>query len=333
MKILYTFIWPIRIWQFCALTPLSVSSKTAWPSKNAFLKGFAVVSLVGHLICFAFSMYFNKSYIDWTQKQFAVYHDIFVTAAAHVVVCAVVIESIVKINLQIELLERLNRIDYAIQYKTHIKIDYKKCQQQNTLGTMAWIFWHLFCGGVILFHYYWIDDLRNLLGWAVYCLPLIVYSLQYQRMILYVHQIGQRFRMLNQYLLDNFMTSISDGSAWSLILAIKGYTETEDRQHQIDQTESRFRLFEIRNVYQQLAEASDVINVIFGYSLPMCIAVDSHKMLSNIYWLFVVWLNHEGSGAAIAPALWLTLNLLHLLALTYICQTTSKEVTHFICRL
>lgn len=327
MKILSTFIWPIRIWQLFALTPLSVSAKTAWPKKNLFLKFIACIWLIVYLVLFVVSMYFNKSYIDWEQKQFAVYHDIFSAGVIHVLLCIVVGESIEKIQLQIELMERLNRIDYAIQYKTQIKIDYKQYQQQNTHGSCAWIGWHLFCCTTTALYYYCMNDQSNLLGWLIYALPLFVYSLHYQRIVLFVHQLGARFRVLNQYLLDNFSTSVADGSDLSLILGIKGYREVEWNQQQFDSNESRAKLLEMRNVYQQLAEACDTVNALFGHSLPACIAVDFHKVMSNIYWLFVVWLNHHGWGAAIAPALWLSLNISHLFALTYMCQKTTKEVS------
>lgn len=327
MKTLTTFIWPIRIWQISALIPLSVSTKTAWPKPNTFLKYFALTSLFAHFVCFCVAMYYNEEYIDWTQKQFAVIHDIFAVAAVQMLVCVVVGESIKKIDLQIDFLKRLSRIDYAIQYKTQIKINYKKYQSQNSLGTFVWLAWHLFCLTTVFMYYYSVDNVRELLMWSIYAIPLFVYSLQYQRIILYVHQIGERFRVLNQYLLDNFSTCGVEGSAWDLITAIKGYSRSEIIQPITDMNEARVKLLEVRHVYQQLAEACDAINTIFGQSLPMCIAVDFHKVLSNIYWLFLVWLDHQGFGESIAPTLWLSLNLVHLIPLTYTCQATSKEVS------
>lgn len=275
-------------------------------------------------------MYYNKSYIDWTQKQFAVYHDIFSAGIVHVLLCIVVGESIIKIPMQVEFMELLNRIDYAIQYKIQIKIDYKQYQKENMIGSVMWISWHLFSCSVVALYYYCIEDESNLLGWYIYALPLFVYSLQFQKNALFVHQMGQRFLVLNQYLIDNFVTNVADGSDLSLILGIKGYRAVDWQLQVIDTKAARGKMLELRNIYQQLAEACDMINALCAHSMPACVGVDFHKVLSNIYWLFVVWLNHMGWGAAIPPAFWLTMNVSHLLILTFICQKTAKEVSFFL---
>lgn len=253
------------------------------------------------------SVIYSEWYIDWTSQPHAVFTIIFNMLSAQVVTCLIIYESINKTNEQIDFLERFNKIDHALQYKLRIEINFKSYRFHNNIGCIVWFLWHFSCPIAIFIYCYLTENHRLERFHTLYAMAFFIYSLQYQRMIVYLCLIRHRYALLNQFLLE---------------------FQENAKQIRIDDLTSKEVLIELRNIYQELYEASDLINTIFRWSLPLCIGIDFYNCMGHIFYIFFICFFHEPWTAAIVPFIWLTCNLSHLLISAHACHSTTKKVNH-----
>lgn len=90
------------------------------------------------------------------------------------------------------------------------------------------------------------------------------------------------------------------------------------------------QLLELRDIYQELHDASHTINNIFRWSIPLCIGFDFHEILVDAYWIIRVWLSNDDYNPLINvvfPIMWLSWHLTHIFFLSHACHSTSRKVS------
>lgn len=305
MRFLSTFLWVLHIWQMFSLVPFKLTEKTLLPTANNNYKIFAFFSLWSYISTATCSLIYSEWYIDWSSDPHNVYTIMFNMLSTQAVTCLIIYEAIDKTDEQIDFLERFNKIDNALRYKLKIEINYKSYRLYNNIGCILWFLWHFSCT-ISIFVYCYLTENRSFERFHIfYAMPFFIYSLQYQRMIVYVHLIRNRYTLLNQFLRE---------------------FEENVKQNKIDHLTSRDLLIELRNIYQKLYEASDLINKIFRWTLALCIAVDFYNCMGHIFYMFIIFLLNQPWTDAIAPFIWLTCNLGHVLILSHACHSTTKKV-------
>lgn len=285
------------------------------PYKNKKLIIFASFSLLFHIALAICSLIFTDWYIDWkNQTTILAYYNIYAYMLLHQVTsCIIVIEALVNIDRQMDFLQRMNKIDQALTHKMQIKIDYEKRQLQNNVGLSVWLLLHLISQTAIFAFENEIENRFQLL----YVVSFILYSLQFQRCVLYVYQIYHRCELLNQFILETFpLDDNIDG----------------DQEVNIDHERNnhlKAQIFDLSDIYQELHDASDTINKIFCWSLPLCIGNDFQGILGEMYWMLVLLLsdNHNPWTIYVSRFFWLSWHLVHILFLSHACHSTSREVS------
>lgn len=316
MEFVSTFFWSFCFWQFFSLAPFTLTNNTSRPYKNNKLIIFASFSLLFHIALAICSLTFTDWYIDWkNQTTILAYYNIYAYMLLHQVTsCIIVIEALVNINHQIDFVQRMNKIDNALRHKMQIKINYEKCQLQNNVGFIVWLLWHLISQTAIFAFENEIENRFQLL----YVVSFILYSLQFQRCVLYVYQIHHRYELLNLFILETF--PLDDN-----IDEIQEVNIDYDRNNHL-----KAQIFNLSDIYQELQDASDAINKIFRWSLPLCIGNDFQGILGEIYWMLVLLLsdnNHNPWTIYVSRFFWLSWHLLHILFLSHACHSTSREVS------
>lgn len=181
MKFVSTFLLSFRGWELFSLTPFSLTENTLRPYENRKIKIFAVFSLIFHIALTICSLIFTNWYIDWKNQTTIIgYNNIIAMLSHQITSLVIVFEALIYTNYQIDFLHRMNKIDYAMTHRLQIKIDYEKCRFQNNVGFIVWILWHLISNISIYFFENEMDNRFQLL----YIVPFVLYSLQYQRIIL-----------------------------------------------------------------------------------------------------------------------------------------------------
>lgn len=329
MKFVISLVWPLRVWQLLAMAPFQVTKKLLLPTKSAPLYYYAVVSLLVHIISLVLIETFASAYIDWSGNNIVRFDNLLAITLVRISSCVIVGEAIFNVNKQIDFLKQIIRIDFIMHRKLDIRFDYEKYQQQNSLITAIWIGVLLLCaiGNVIAMHA--LENTNDERFWALYIGPLFIYSLNYHRMVLYVYVVRRRYKLLNQFieqvctLQENAVYDHAILQTFQQLAKVKGSSPINAVAIQLI---SESQLKDIRTIYQMLYEASKMINELFLWSLPLCIGIDFHRLLVNVFYVFGVWLLHSYWLLLIVAIAWGTLNIGHLIILSHACHTTSKEV-------
>lgn len=269
MNFVSTFCWSFRFWQFFSLTPLSLTVQTSRPYKNPKLRTFAIFSLKFFIVLTICGITFIIGYTDWEKSSKIIAYNTAITMLLlQFTSCVILAESILNINRQINFLERMNRIDYALTHKLQLKIDYQKYQFRNNALIVIWIFLHLIYRTVVTGTL--LDDQNYLMFVLLHTIPFALYTLHYLHMIVYVYQIRHRYALLNQFILETFPLE-------DIMIEIQKVNIDFEKNNHL-----KAQLLELRDIYQELHDASHTINNIFRWSIPLCIGFDEGKIARQI---------------------------------------------------
>lgn len=328
MKFLISLFWPLRVWQLLAVAPFEVTKQLLIPAKNTKLYYYAIVFLFVNIILLALCVIFSSTYIDWSGKNFTKFDDLLAMTIVRITSCIILGEAIFKENKQIEYFKQIICIDYVLHRSLHIRIDYDKYQFQNNLITAIWVFSLFICVISVTITTHMFGDPYIERFWAFYIGPLFVYSLNCHRMVLYVFVIRRRYQLLNQFIEKICLLQEENVGRQNIMQKLEPLSKINDPP--IDSMAVQLicepQLKDIRNSYQMLYEATKMINDLFLWSLPLCIAIDFHRLLVNTFYLFAVWLLQDQWLLLILAISWGGLNLAHLIVLSHACHTASKEV-------
>lgn len=332
MKFLTTLAWPLRVWQIFAMAPFAVTNKTLFPVTDVKLKFYAIVWLLLHIVLLILCVVYSSTYLDWSELPIGNYDTLMAMITIRLLSVLIVGEAIFKVHKQIEFLQRINHIDLILRHRLQVHVDYKKHQLQCNILTTIWIFVCFSCAICVFVVFNVNEDEFDECFWVLYAFPFLIYSLHYQRMVVYLHAIRLRYQMLNQFI-EKVCMFQERGVVNNVILqAFKQMSKVAFADCPVEQLISKSQLMDIRNIYQIMYETTNIINDMFWWSLPLCIGIDFHRLLVNSYLLFGVLLFHAQWKSLAIACLWGGVNVSHLILLSHACHSTNKEVRRFFSR-
>lgn len=326
MKFLTTLKWPLRVWQIFGMAPFGVTNKTLLPVKDIKLQFYSAIWLIVHIVLFILSMVYSSTYLDWADLPIGNYDTLMAMMTIRLLSCLIITEAIFKRHKQTEFLQQINRIDFILQNKLEIAVDYKKHQMQCNILITIWMFVCFSCAICVFVVYHMINDKFNECFWVLYAFPFLIYSLHYQRMVLYVHIIRLRYRMLNQFIEKVCLFQERGIVNNEILQAFKQMAKVLHANYPLEQLLSKSQLMDIRNIYQIMYETTNIINNMFWWSLPLCIGIDFHRLLVNSYLIFGVLLFHLKWNDLVIGLFWGFINITHLILLSHACHSTNIEV-------
>lgn len=320
MKFLMTLKWPLRLWQISGMVQFGVMKKSLIPVKNSKLYNYGMILLLMHFIALMLCMIFSSTYIDWSITIFTKYDNFVGMLAIRFVTCVIVAEAILKLDKQTEFLQQIIRVDTILHRKLRIELDYKKERFHSNILTIVWISTCLIF--VITVLVIFLENTFATRLWLIYAPGLIIYSIHYHRMIFYKNIILRRYKYVNEYIEKMCLLEWKNTDMFDLILPFTQQTDAPNAQP-ITITQ----LYDVRNVYQMLYEATDMVNDMFWWSLPLCIAIDVHRLLVNCYYIFAVLLLNIARDLLVASFLWGGINIAHLILVARACHCIKSEVS------
>lgn len=325
MKFLPSLLWPLRVWQVLSMAPFGVAKKPLLPVTNTNLQFYAIICLVIHSISAILSVVFSSVYIDWANDAITNYHDVMSVAIVRLAPCIIVGEAIFKLNKQTDFLQQIIRIDYILRRKLQIEIDYKKYQFYNNILTTVWILISFLCVVCVYIVLHILGDSYTERFWLIYAIPsLLIYSLHYQRMVLYVYVIRRRYQMLNQFIEKACMFQERGIVNAEILQAFKQMSKVTFTEFPKLISETQLR--DLRNAYQMLYDTTILFNDMFRWSIPLCICIDFHRLLVNAFYIFAVWLLQSYWLLIFVAIAWGSTNIVHLVMFSHACHSTNKEV-------
>lgn len=327
MQFIETILPSLRVWQFFCLSPFALTKKARWPKIERYFDLFCIAYIVVESAVLVHGFVFTNYYLDWKHYSVVLVYGDFVTMTlARVLAILIVIESWKKRCQQINFLEKISKADSILAYRLNINLRYEANRRESSRKSIMWLL--SFVALQVIFLTLLISDplsQRMLRFWLTYTVPFFICSLRYHQMVTYVRLLRLRFKAINNFIQSFCLLNQGQVINHDLLRIMQpAQSESEDRKRSLYK-----KLIEIRAVYQLLYEASENINGLFRWTLPINIANDFQKGLTNIFFFLTITLQWESGSLNTKqvprPLVWAIYNIGQILILSNACQHACKE--------
>lgn len=326
MKFFTALRWPLLLWQIFGMAPFQIINKSLLPVKNTKLLFYACFIWLIYFILLIFGIVCSSIYIDWSYETITGYDSFVAMLSVRLVAFVIIAESVLKLNKQTELLQKIIQVDAILHRKLKIDIDYRKEYFQNNILTISWILICFVTVIVVQVIFLQLDYKTPSVFWSMYFVSLIAYSIHYHRIVLYVNFILRRYKSINQFIEKVCLFEEKNSDNFEVLMTGKKVPKVTFADHPIGQSITKTQFKDIRDAYQILYETTEMINDMFWWSLPLCIAIDFHRLVVNSYYVFIILILKQDRLILLIDIFWGSLNFWHLIFLAHACHSTSKEV-------
>lgn len=333
MKFLETILPSLRVWQFFCLSPFGLDEKTQRPKVKRIFNAYCIAYIAVESAVLVHGIVFPDYYLERAFTIVLVYGDFVTMTLARLLAILIVVESWVKRPMQIDFLERINKVDSILVYRLNIDLPYKANRRETSCKSIAWLL--TFTAMQIVFLSLLIADpfsKRMLRFWLSYMMSFFICTLRYHQMVTYVRLLRYRFAALNDYIQSVCLLNERPNINQDLLMIMTSVGKSLPVKPDPDARKTFLyqKLIEVRTAYQSLFEASEEFNVLFRWTLPINIANDFQKGLTNIFFFLTISLQWDTSKSSNPmqlprPLIWGAYNIGHILVLSSACQH-AREV-------
>lgn len=233
-------------------------------------------------------------------------------------------ESYHKRFVQMDFLQKINSIDFILEYKIGINPNYANRRKTNIIRLLRWmtIDVSIFITNFVLIYIFYPIAYR---WWAILSVPAFIYSMRYYQITTFVDIINHRYYQINQFI-GNLNSHDRNEDNFNVDLV-----KTLNNVRTIFQKYKSGRIYEklndLRRVCRLLGSANQSINDMFQYSIPLIIVNDFSQLLTNCFWVLRIFLENKSPlEHAIPPLLWAVWNFHHFISLSTCAHYAAQEV-------
>lgn len=316
-----------KVCQLVGLSPFSLEKHEF--ELNSVRKVIVLITILAQLTQFICSVVFNGLIVQLDFAKSVRLVDCTQLFLIQLTALAIFIESYTKRFIQIDFLQKISTIDFVLEYKIGIKMNYIKERRRTSQRLIRWIlidFSVLISIAVLSYHLY--DYVHR--WWTIFWISFFICSMRYFQITSYVYLIRRRYEQINVFV-DELLFSEQRGTPSNLDLAIiTEYLQKDETRRTWNKYMSRGayeKLIDLRRVYRLMSSASENINQMFQWSIPFNISNDFFHILIESYWILRIIIEQTKSPVyVVAPILLAIMNLNHILSFSYHCHRASEEV-------
>lgn len=257
-----------------------------WPSSrnskiNILLKihSFFYICLI---ICILFlALYFKKLYTGHSLSLIVEYSYLCSIVITHTVI---ITEALVKGDAQIQIMQKISYIDYLFKNKLQMMISYRKEKHSIFIRVTVMVGVAFLIGVGLTIHLSYKNRITNF--WYQCIFSVWVLRFRSIQIILFVFLFSTRLRLLRNKIREilpsqSFYNEVKN--RWGFLLddtkiVVLDSSSTKRSLHN--------RLLNLKQIYGELYEISEQINMTFGWSLITIIAQNFINFIGHSYWIF-----------------------------------------------
>lgn len=322
----------MRVCQLICLSPFSLKThQNDSSTSNSVRKVFAFVIILVQFLVVIFSIVFNPMIVNPKLSRTIRTFDCAVLTLIQLNALVIFIESYAKRSTEIDFLQKINTIDFILEFKIGIHLNYVEQQFCHIKRLVRWLVIDVtvFIVNVTIFYNFSPENMY--MWWTILFLSFSVCSIRYCQMVSYVYLIQYRYFRINEFIdkFDLFGQNI-DVFNIDLATAIQSLNDNSHYDGRIYNYTSKVvyqKLVDLRRVYRLISSASQNINHMFQWSISSNITNDVLHILINSYWILRLLIEgYKGIAYMIIPGLWTLVNINHLISLSSLCHHASSEV-------
>lgn len=324
----------IRVCQLICLSPFALKThRNDYSTSNSVRKVFASVIILVQFLVLIFSIIFNPLIINPKLSRTIRIFDSAVLTLIQLTALVIFIESYARRSTQIDFLQKMNTIDFILELKVGIHLDYveQQCCDIKRLGRWLVIDITVFIVNFTMFYYFFPNI--TYIWWTMLYSSFFVCSIRYFQMVSYVYLIRYRYFRINEFI-DKFNLFEQNFDVFNVNLATSIQSSGDSSHGQINHYTSKIvyqKLVDLRRVYRLISSASQNVNHMFQWSIPANISNDVLHILMNSYWILRLLIRGDRNVAyVLVPGLWTLVNINHLISLASLCHHASNEVNQLL---
>lgn len=310
-----------RIWQVFCLSPFSLKNNNQRETVSApIFKIFSVTMITFQALVIILSLTFVRYILYDGSNQIIRTFDVITMSLAQLTALVIFSDSYQQRYTQMEILRKMNSIDFILKFKIGVTTDYtvrRKTNINRMLRTMI-LNVSVFIVNLLVMKtdvYLW---------WIILYPSFFICSLRYLQIITYVDIVHHRCIQINRFI-NNCQKSKGKRESFFDFTKIETvFTLTQKCKSKCIEE----KITDLRRVFRLMASVNRSLNQIFKWSIPLIIVNDFLHIMVNSYWFLVILLFQADSLIyLIGLFAWTSINAYHLLSLSSACQHAVQEVS------
>lgn len=314
-----------RFWQLICISPIGFDGQMRATQLYAYRTYcFTIIGL--HIIVIIVSLIFGDQLLHPESSPSIRLIDRSTLFLIQLCCLVIFVESYNKRFIHVDILRKINSIDFILEYQIGINLNYQKQKNINKYRLLRLLIYNIIVGIVILVTSYILFPIVYR-WWIVFYPSLFIYSMRCYQITTYVDIIAHRYRLINEFFIEipkqkneNHIFNVELAKSVENLFIIFQKHKTKSIYEQIN---------DLRKVCRSLNSVNQNINEIFKWSAPLIVLSDFINLLNNLCWNLALF--YRGDTPVyylIPPSLWIALNCSHVIMISAVCHRASKEVLY-----
>lgn len=301
-----------------------------WPTWSShkfkrLLLFYSIFSISLVFFIFVSAIYINKVLEDNSLSSAIAYSFLFSILTTHLII---VIQSLFYRNAQFRLVQKLSNVDRLFNTKLKIFISYRNEKKELFIRMTLLLVTFVLIKVGLMWHLY---SQKRFGSFWCHCLYSIwIMRLRCVQVLFFVYLLRSRLILVNEkvkeILTARNLHSAYNQTEWQPIVDTRNIVFVMDNSNTKYSTYER--LLNLKQIYGELYEICELINITFGWSLLAITTQCFIDFTSNSYWTFIALEQHTPDIAQSIDNLSLLVPIVIVLSLlAYYCSSCSRYVT------
>lgn len=304
------------------LSPFGLTEKTLIPMNKSFMKNTSIALISISLAIFIHGLFITDVYIRFPEIKFYYYIGLFYITMMRVLMIIILIESLIKRDSQIIFFENVRNADAILTKKLSPDMEYDRNKRVNNIQTGLWHFMFVASNLTQIACWIIVDQSHAIYYWTFCLIPSYIVTLRYFQMTTYVNVTRVRFEIINKMIKSYYVLEPTNKMKETLNKKI------DEQSTEVEKYLIFKNLIHLRQTYIFLYDATEIVNDLFRWSVPLMVAKDFIDLLICVYWSFL-WILYPSLISlhltVVAMAV-IAMHVFHIVSISNDCHYTVEEV-------
>lgn len=312
------------IFQCVCLSPFNLRNTTSNVMSQNIRRIFSSAVISIQLLVMVLCLIFVNQFVYWKRAKQIKVVDTITMALVQFTALVIFCESYKKRAIQNEFLHKINTIDFILEYKIGIILNYAEQKKIHERRLIWWLIISLLIFIVNLVVAYSSFEILYR-WWIIVYASFLICSLRCFQIIVYAQIIRDRYCQLNKYM--NSLPSHGGNHQNVNFNHKKMINNVCTIFKSTNSTSDHEQLLDLQRVCRLLSEVNRCVNEMFRWSIPLIVVNGFVHIIVNSYWILRIILSTKAPFKfLITPLLWTFLNLNNVIWLSSVCHFATKEV-------
>lgn len=269
------------------------------------------------------AIYINRVLDDNTLSTAIAYSFLFSILSTHLII---VLQSLLYRKAQMKLIRKISHVDHLFSTKLQILMPYRREKKAMFIRFSVILFAFIVIKVFLMIHLHYMKRLNSF--WYLCLFSIWVMRLRCVQVLFFVYLLRSRLILANDKVKEILAARnlrSRDANEWQPI------ADTRNVVFALDNSITRYstydKLLNLKQIYGELYEICELINITFGWSLLAIITQCFIDFTCNSYWTFLALEQHSPDIANAVDCISLLVPIVIILSLlAYYCSSCSRNV-------